>query len=418
MFFLSTLIYRFSLALYKVAILVVSWWNPKAQKWWNGRKGILEQVKQDFESNTAPVIWVHCASLGEFEQARPLIEQLKKEMPNYKILLTFFSPSGYEYCKNYQQADWVYYLPLDSAGNARKWVETVAPARVFFIKYEYWYFYLKELQKNKVPTYLVAAIFRPQQIFFKFYGGFFREVLSYFSILFVQDFASKSLLESIGIENQVEVVGDTRLDRVIQIRKEASNIPIVAAFSVHQPTMVAGSTWPEDEELLAKWLYQNSTYRLIIAPHEIDEQHLQGIEKCFAAFVPRRYTVMEQQSNFSTESRVLIIDNIGMLSQLYQYSKLAYIGGGFGAGIHNCLEAAVYQVPVFFGSNYQKFREAKDLIKEGVAYEVGTAEELTDIVQEITSVRKYQAIQQAAANYFGEHAGATEKIMQALNNKH
>ncbi len=413
---LTTFIYRLGLESYRMVLTVASWGHPKAQKWVEGRRTIWRRIQQDLVDNTAPINWIHCASLGEFEQARPLIEQLKKNESQEKIFLTFFSPSGYEYCKNYSLADWVYYLPLDSPNNARKMLGIVNPQQAFFIKYEYWYYYLHALQKNQIPTYLVAAIFRPEQVFFRFYGGFFRNMLSCFTQIFVQDVASQELLESIQIDTG-EIVGDTRLDRVLKIKDTAKEQHIVAQFAKDRKTLVAGSTWMEDEVLLQEVLVKDPSYCLVIAPHEIGIERLQSIERLFNEWNPIYYSRCESQPFFSQDQRVLIIDNMGMLNQLYRYATVAYIGGGLGAGIHNCLEAAVYKIAVLFGSNYHKFREAKDLIQLGVAFEVKTARDTLSVLAQIEEENRQKAIQKAAQTYLEEHRGATQKIMDVLYRK-
>ncbi len=405
--------YRLGLGGYWLGLKIASFVNPKAKLWLVGRQDIWRKLKTDFNKNKSPVSWVHCASLGEFEQGRPLIEALKKQAPEQKILLTFFSPSGYEICKNYALADWVYYLPLDSPKTAKKWIEITAPQQVFFVKYEYWYYYLKILQNEKIATYIISAIFRPKQIFFKPYGGLFREMLACFTQIFVQDSHSLKLLKTIGIE-KVKVVGDTRLDRVLSISRKAKNLPLIADFCATNLVLVAGSTWAADETILAEFARLNTAYRLIIAPHEIAEKHLKEIENKFSIFAPIRYSSLSKQTKIAAINRVLIIDNIGLLSQIYHYGTVAYIGGGFGAGIHNTLEAAVYYIPVLFGSNYQKFKEAKDLIAAQTAFEIKEARDILKITTALLEVDYSKEIAKKSQKYFEKHGGATAQILENI----
>lgn len=414
MLIIIRLFYQLGLFFYRIAIAMASLGgNKKATRFRAGRKQLFERLEIDLKDNSAPIFWMHCASLGEFEQGRPLLEALRIQYPTHKMLLSFFSPSGYEQCKEYKGADWVYYLPLDNNKNAQKWLDIIQPQKVFFVKYEYWYYYLTAMQNRKIEVYLVAAIFRPQQAFFKWYGAFFRKMLACFTQIFVQDAVSQQLLQSIDIRTS-HIIGDTRLDRVLQIKKEVTAIPIIQHFCGNKPTLVAGSTWKQDEEILAQFLEKNNHYQLIIAPHEIHEKHLLEIEERMMIFGCVRYTNCDTENDLETK-RVLILDTMGMLSQVYQYAKVAHIGGGFGAGIHNTLEAVVYQIPIIFGHNYQKFKEAKDLLQLGVAHEIKNAADLYQFIKKVEEKpNQYLEIQQKAKLYLHQNQGATQKIIDKI----
>lgn len=362
--------YELGIRTYKTAIHAASLFNPKAKLWVKGRINIFNFLKKNI-SPEDKIIWVHAASLGEFEQGRPIIEAIKEQHKEYKILLTFFSPSGYEVRKNYSLADIVCYLPIDTLTNAQKFIDIVKPKKAFFIKYEFWKNYLKILHKKTIPVYLVSGIFRKDQLFFKAPAKSYRKILGYFEHFFIQNQISADLLKSININNYT-VCGDTRFDRVIDIAKNAKVFPKIAEFTDKNKVIVAGSSWEKDEEILIDYINSKQDIKLIIAPHEIKEQNLVRLENSFNKFVVRYSKLKEVNPK---EYSVLIIDNIGMLSALYRYGQLAYIGGGFGSGIHNILEAAVYGLPVLFGPKYQKFDEAKELIKLGGAYSFETKEE-------------------------------------------
>lgn len=363
------------------------------------------------ERGDARLVWFHAASLGEFEQGRPVMEALKKSRPDTKIILTFFSPSGYEIRKNYQGADYIYYLPSDTPRHARRFVELVRPDAAVFIKYEYWYHYLKQLHLRQIPVYLISAIFRKEQPFFKWWGGLHRQMLRFFTRLFIQDSESARLLSSIHIE-AFEQTGDTRFDRVKQIADEARNIEIVEKFLNGQPAIVCGSTWPPDEDLLLEYINRDSSrFKWIIAPHEIGESHVKNIlNKCHKKAV--RYS--EETADWA-DADILLIDCIGLLSSVYRYGKAAYIGGGFGAGIHNTLEAAVYGMPVVFGPRYQKFKEAVSLIQEGGAFSIHTGEELKETLD--TLIQNPAIMETAgsqALKFVNSQLGATDVIMRCL----
>jgi len=404
-------IFFYNLVIYvlRKAMAVASVFNSKAALFVTGRKDLLQKVRAAFESNTHPVVWVHCASLGEFEQGRPVMEAIKREMPQYKILLTFFSPSGYELRKNYDKAEWVFYLSWDTASNAKKWVEVVNPALVIFVKYEFWYHFSNELNKRSIPLISIASIFRDEQLFFKSYGSYYRNILRKFSYFFVQNYYSVDLLKSIGITNST-VAGDTRFDRVFEIVKSADPLPIAQAFKGNEKTMVVGSAWPEDMAVLAPFINkQGGHLKFIIAPHEVSETSLQQIEKMLL----QKHVRYSQASNRNIEEyQVLIIDNIGMLSKLYRYGEFAFVGGAFGKGLHNILEAACYGIPVFFGDKkYKKYQEAKDLINRGGAFEVADYNDFLAKYELVTIPENFLLACEVTRAYVEENLGATEKIM-------
>ena len=399
-------IYNIGITMYGLFLRFASLFNAKAKLFVEGRHHIFENIAQKVDADDEPV-WFHFASLGEFEQGRPVLEELKSIHPQQKIIVTFFSPSGYEVRKNYAMAD-VFYLPLDTATNAKKFINIVNPKLAIFTKYEFWFHYFKELHNRKIPLYLISGIFRPNQTFFKGYGGFYRGILKFVTHFFVQNEESVSLLKSIGIE-QVSLSGDTRFDRVYENAQNPKKLSDVEAFCGTQPVFIAGSTWPEDEKLLVDLAEKNPDWKFIIAPHEIGTNHIVAIESLFPNSI--KYSVLKSQIS-NSEPQVLIIDNIGMLSSLYQYAKVAYIGGGFGAGIHNTLEAAAFGLPVIFGPKYDKFQEAKDLIALGAAQSIDTSAELFASFNHFKSNEKAAIV---AKSYVAEKKGATEMILKALN---
>ena len=403
--------------MYLLGVAIYSCFNEKVRKMWRGEREAFKILREKVDPN-AKYVWFHAASLGEFEQGRPLMEQLRKDHPEYKILLTFFSPSGYEVRKNYEGADIITYLPLDTITNARRFLRTVRPVMAFFIKYEFWYNYLHILKHRGVPVYSVSSIFRPEQVFFKWYGRQYGRVLNCFTHFFVQNDISKELLAKIGITNTT-VVGDTRFDRVLQIKEAAKQLPIVEAFVKDAPLVfVAGSSWPPDEEIFIKYFNDHKNWKLIIAPHVIGEDHLQQIEKLLEGRKVIRYTEAESQlstlsSQLST-SDVLIINCFGLLSSIYHYGNVAYVGGGFGVGIHNLLEAAVWDVPVFFGPNNQKFQEAQGLKTSG-GLEINNYEEFAALMDRLATDAAYLQEQGRQAGHFVKgQAGATQKVLSAV----
>ena len=367
------LLYNIFLFFYPLAARVLSTTNSKAKLWTEGRKDIFKQLSIAFEQNKSQVIWTHCASLGEFEQGTPVLEQLKTQYPKAKILITFFSPSGYEVQKNYNGADWVFYLPIDGKKNANQFINIVKPTVVLFIKYEFWFYYLKALKQRGIPALLVSGNFRPSQIFFKWYGSFYRNILQCFGHLFVQNEESKLLLASIGISENVTINGDTRFDRVIEIAEQFSPIEAIEKFIQKNKVVVAGSTWTEDDEEMNHYANTHQEIKFIIAPHVIEEDRLQECLKLYKNSILFSKWIQEKD-NSDKQANVLIIDNIGMLSKLYKYGTICFVGGAFdGDGVHNVLEAAVYRKPVIYGPIFEKFKEAVELIKLGGAISVKNA---------------------------------------------
>ncbi len=403
------IIYNLGIKLYLAAIVIVSLFNKKAKQWLQGRRGLLERIKKTYHKNSK-TIWIHCASLGEFEQGRPLIEKIKSLNPDFSIVLTFFSPSGYEMRKNYPGADYVFYLPMDGKKNAATFVNLIQPDVVFFIKYEFWFHYLNEIKKRDISCYLISAIFRANQHFFKWYGGWYRKILHAYKIIFTQDQNSKMLLKSINIE-KVIVSGDTRADRVIQIASLKEDIPILKQFTNNQKVFICGSTWLEDEKLLIPLINQDKeNVKFIIAPHEIKEEKIKRIQKLITKKTIR-YT--QAKTNSLSSYPVMILDTMGMLSKAYQYGFIAYVGGAFGKGLHNILEPAAFGLPVIFGKNYRKFNEAKTLIKREGCFSVKNLETLrSEYIQLLSDIEHYKKAQKAVIQYLDENSGATELIVE------
>jgi 3-deoxy-D-manno-octulosonic-acid transferase len=399
MYFLITTLYFFTI---RFAALFI----PKAKLWVNGRKNFWQNINPAEFSNHN-WIWIHCASLGEFEQGRPLIEKIKTQHPHYKILLTFFSPSGYEIRKNYSLADKICYLPADTPKNAKRFIEIVKPQQVFFIKYEFWYYFLKTLYQKNIPVYLVSAIFRTNQVFFKPWGGFYRQILGYFKHIFVQNKASADLLRKINISD-FSVNGDTRFDRVANIVNDAKTIPLINSFKNNCLTIIAGSTWPDDEKLLVTFINQNKALNLryIIVPHEINHQAIAHLKQSIQA------KCCLYSENKIKDATVLIIDTIGILSSAYKYADIAYIGGGFGKGIHNTLEAATYGLPVIFGPRYQKFDEACELIRIKAGFSIQNQMELNKILLELINNTDFRTESGTKAKEFvNQNIGASDRII-------
>ncbi len=366
------LFYNLAIYLYGFFIRCASLFNVKASLWVKGREDWEVKLRTVVKGINS-IIWFHCASLGEFEQGRPLIEKIKIKYPNCKIVLTFFSPSGYEVRKNYSGADVVFYLPLDTPYNVRTFIDILKPEYVFFVKYEFWFNYLRELKNRSIPTYLISAIFRREQHFFSALGKWSRQGLDTYKHIFVQDENSLLLLNEFGYNNVI-VAGDTRFDRVNKLTIAAKKYDLIEAFKGEVPLLVAGSTWQVDEDILVSVSLTN--FKLLIAPHEISESNIESIMRKFSSYNPIRYSLANDIS--CKDARVLIIDNIGMLSSVYGYASIGYIGGGFGNGIHNVLEAAGYGMPVLFGPNYKKFQEATELIQLKAAYSISSADELRE----------------------------------------
>lgn len=405
-------------------IAIASLFNEKVRKMWHGEREAFKILKQKVDPN-AKYIWFHAASLGEFEQGRPLMERIRKDYPQYKILLTFYSPSGYEVRKNYEGADIICYMPVDTRLNAIRFLRLVRPVMAFFIKYEFWSNFLHILKHRNIPTYSVSSIFREDQVFFKWYGRSYAGVLKCFTRFFVQNEESKRLLEGIGI-TAVDVVGDTRFDRVLQIKEAAKQLPICEAFrtgvassqSADVPhhdfkVFVAGSSWPPDENIFIPFFNEHKDWRLLIAPHVIAEEHLKLILSLIKGKKVVRYTQTTPEE--AAEADVLIIDCFGLLSSMYNYGDVAYIGGGFGVGIHNTLEAAVWNMPVIFGPNNKKFQEAQGLLKSGGGFEINTYEEFSGLMSSLMNDETFLKQAGDKAGAFVAHlAGATDKVLASV----
>lgn len=404
------LIYNFGIYCYKQLVALAGMRNAKARKLTQGQKGIFDYLSQHADPQGG-YLWIHASSLGEFEQGRPLIEAIRKARPDTRILLTFFSPSGYEVRKNYPGADLVCYLPFDLPGNVKRFLDLTRPTQAIFIKYEFWANYLNELKRRNIPTYSISAIFRPNQVFFRFYGGYFRRILRNFTHLYIQNEQSRQLLAGIGITN-VSVVGDTRFDRVSDIRLSAKDLPVIEAFAQGKKVLVVGSSWPKDEEFILDYFNHRDDIKLIIAPHEIHESHLLFIESRL-----KRPTLRYTQATEATAATCdcLIIDCFGLLSSIYRYGTLAYVGGGFGAGIHNIAEAAVYNLPVIFGPNHRRFKEAHELIACGGGFAIDSGEAFRSTADRLLSDPDALATASYnAGHYIASHTGATRLILKDL----
>lgn len=410
--FQMQIVYNFFIRLYSVALRLASIFHPKAKLWLAGRKDLLEKIALSLD-HEADHVWFHCASTGEFEQGRPVIEKFRKENPEYKIVLTFFSPSGYELRQNYPLADHVFYLPHDTPANARKFMEYVNPRLAVFVKYEYWFNYLNVLHEKNIPVVFISAVFRPGQMFFKWWGSWFRKKLTRATYFFVQDKSSQKLLYSIGIRNVI-VSGDTRFDRVFEISRQPSSFPKVEKFIQGSVIFMAGSTWPADDKLLVRLINEDkSNVKFILVPHEIGKS---AVKKLAESLKPSVVKYSDESDAGFDDAKVLIVDQMGMLSSLYQYASLAYVGGGFGKGIHNTLEAAAFGMPVIFGPRHEKFTEAVGLIKIGGALSVANYDDLKNAY--ITLLGDYQLLRRSsdvARNYVYMKRGATDKIIIFLN---
>ena len=404
--------YNIVIYIYLIGVAIASCFNKKVKKMWAGERQALKVLREKVDPN-ARYIWFHAASLGEFEQGRPLMEYLRKTHPEYKILLTFFSPSGYEVRKNYEGADIICYLPLDTIRNARRFLRAIKPVMAFFIKYEFWYNYLHILQHRGIPTYSVSSIFRPDQIFFQWYGKGYGRVLKCFTHFFVQNIESKNLLAKLDIHN-VEVVGDTRFDRVLQIKEASKQLPIVEKFTENtSKVFIAGSSWLPDEEVFLKYFNLHKDWKLIVAPHVIGEDHLAQIFELLKGRRVVRYTEATEEN--VKDAEVLIIDCFGLLSSIYHYGTISYVGGGFGVGIHNVLEAAVWDIPVIFGPNNKRFQEAQGLIMAGGGFEINDYQSFRDLMMRFETDEMFlQTSKKHAGEFVKGRAGATEKIMGSL----
>jgi 3-deoxy-D-manno-octulosonic-acid transferase len=405
------LLYNLGIRIYFLFIYTASFFNKKAKLWLKGR----QQVKyQSFDKSA----WFHFASLGEYEQGLPVLIAFRQRHQETPVVITFFSPSGYEVRKNTPHADAVYYLPLDTAANARRFIAAINPAIAVFTKYEYWYHYFQQLNGRNTPLFVISGIFRPDQVFFKWYGGLHRKMLGYVTRFFVQDEESKSLLQQLHITN-ADVSGDTRFDRVWANAQNPKSFDIVEDFTKGHKVLIAGSTWPQDEVLLAELIKSHGNWKFIIAPHEIKEEKIERLLGMLPQNLTTRYSQLDPESYHGHQllkTQVLVIDNIGMLSSLYRYGNIAYIGGGFGAGIHNTLEAAAFGLPVIFGPNFQKFKEARDLISLQLGFSINNADELKRVFAEIAMDEgKLQIMHDAIREYVEKHKGATQMILQYID---
>ncbi|MCI6490867.1 MAG: glycosyltransferase N-terminal domain-containing protein [Prevotellaceae bacterium] len=409
--------YNILLYIYEFGIFVATFFSAKVKKMWRGERETFKILKEKVDPE-AQYAWFHAASLGEFEQGRPIIEEYRRVFPKRKILLTFFSPSGYEVRKNYDGADIVCYLPIDTPTNALRFLRAVRPVEAFFIKYEFWYNYLHILRHRGIPVYSISSIFRKEQVFFKWYGFQYRHVLRCFTHFFVQNEESKRLLGTLGIDN-VMVTGDTRFDRVMQIAKESKSIPVVREFKNGKKVFVAGSSWLPDEQIFLSYFAQHLDWKVIIAPHVIGESHLEQIMSLLEGRKVVRYTQIEADDAVTLgEAEVLIIDCFGLLSSIYKYGDVAYVGGGFGVGIHNLPEAAVWNLPVIFGPNHQKFQEANELKACGGGIAIEGKEDFHRVMDAfLASEDDMKRAADAAGHYVSSHSGATEKLLKLLREK-
>jgi len=412
---LAKVLYQLLIWLYSFVIRLASPFNQKAKLWLKGREGVFERMREIISADH-PLIWMHCSSLGEFEQGRPLLEKIRSNYPAYKILLTFFSPSGYEVRKNYEGADYVFYLPADKEENAKHFFEITKPRLILFIKYEFWYYYLFEAKKRNIPLLLISGIFRKSQPFFAKHGNFHRSMLSCFTHFFFQNEESLFLLKTIGFNKNVTISGDTRFDRVIEIAEQSQPIFTIEAFCSGCDVIVAGSTWPEDDKKLSGYANKKSNVKCIIAPHNINKQRL---KECLQLY---KNTVLFSSVTFagvSSDINTIIIDNVGMLSSLYKYSTISYVGGGFGKeGVHNVLEAAVYGKPVIFGPMYEKYIEAKELAENGGGVSIKNYSELEAKLDKfLKKDQVYTNACKAASDYVYIKQGATKKILQFIQEK-
>ncbi|TCO07908.1 3-deoxy-D-manno-octulosonic acid transferase [Natronoflexus pectinivorans] len=407
------ILYNIGIQFYHFMVKLLSPFNKQASMLSRGRSEVWDKI--DSLTLRDKVIWVHCASLGEFEQGRPLIEAIRTKKPDCSIVLTFFSPSGYEIRKNYDMVDVVLYLPADTKKNAHRFISVIKPTAVFFVKYEFWFHYFNELKRANIPLFSVSSIFRENQIFFKWYGSWFRKTLQCVTKFYVQDETSGELLKSLGIDHFI-VAGDTRFDRVASIAKSAADVPLAETFARGAKVLVAGSTWPPDEEILASYINQSSpSEKFIIAPHQIHDSHIRQIEERLS--VPTIRFTKTENGELPSEAKVLIIDTIGMLSAIYRYGSVAYIGGGFGKGIHNTLEAATYGMPVVFGPKYKKFKEAVDLINEGGGFAIQEEKDFFELMSRFWGDGDGNELERsgkAAASYVNRMLGATDKIIEEI----
>ena len=405
------MLYNLAIYFYLLGVVIASFFSKKVRKMWRGEREAFDVLKRNVDPK-AKYVWFHAASLGEFEQGRPIMERLRAQHPEYRILLTFFSPSGYEVRKNYEGADIICYLPLDTPINAIRFLRLIRPVMAFFIKYEFWYNYLHILKHRNIPTYSVSSIFRPDQIFFRWYGRHYAGVLRCFTHFFVQNDQSRQLLAKIGITH-VSITGDTRFDRVLQIKEQSKQLPIVEAFKQGGRVFVAGSSWQPDEDIFIPWFNADDSWRVIIAPHVISEEHLQQIEQKLQMPTVRYTHVTPEEA---AKARCLIIDCFGLLSSVYHYGEVAYVGGGFGVGIHNVLEAAVWGVPVIFGTNNKHYQEAQSHMASGGGFEIANETDFSKLMTNFAEDKHYLSYRGGkSAEFVNSQAGATNAILKEIS---
>ena len=404
-------IYQISILFYYLLIKIASLFKPKAKLWIAGRVTVFEGLAE--LKNIDNIYWFHCASLGELEQGKPIIEKLKEKDPSIKILITIFSPSGYEFAKNYDKADFVFYLPIDTPNNARKFIEVVNPKKAFFIKYEFWFFYLNQLAKSNVPTYLISGVFRKNQLFFKWYGTTHKKMLTFFTHFFVQNSSSKELLEKLGYKN-ITIAGDTRLDRVYENSLNPETPKLIKKFTGNKTTIILGSSWQNEEKIISEFI--NSTkkdFKFIIAPHNIGQKHIQEIEALISDnFIKYSEATYDNISSYKT----LIIDNIGILANTYQFTDIAFVGGGFTGALHNILEPASFGNVILFGPKHEKFHEAEELLNISGGYEIKYVDDLIAITNHLLMDNNLEEIQNINLNYIKENGGASDLILKELEN--
>ena len=409
MVILQRYIYSISLSFYSLLLWLLSPLIKKAKLWVNGRKDLFLKIETSLAKNTAPLVWFHAASLGEFEQARPVIEACKNKYPKHKVLLTFFSPSGYNVQKNYEHADFVFYLPLDSKKNALKFIKLTQPIIAFFVKYEFWHYYIEACKKQNIPTISFSTILRPNQHYFKWHGKFYRNILRNITAFFTQNEETKVLLGNIGIDSML--AGDTRCDRVRQIAKKSEDFPLISSFVDNVKTVVIGSAWPQDMKLIIPFINKYPEYKYIIAPHEINIESINNERKNI-----RSKSELYSNLTSKTTANVLYIDSIGILSKIYRYATVSYVGGGFGSGLHNILEPASFGTPLLFGIKYNKFQEANDLVKLEAAFSVENAHELEIELQHLLTDKEYlKRKSDTCVHYIEKQSGATDKIIQYID---
>jgi 3-deoxy-D-manno-octulosonic-acid transferase len=405
------ILYNLAIFLYTLSLRIAALWNNKARKWVDGRKTVFDGIKSKVNPQEKKV-WFHCASLGEFEQARPVMELFKQRNPSFKILLTFFSPSGFEVRKNYSGADYVFYLPADTAANARQFIALINPSLAVFAKYDFWFNYLQQLEKNKIPVVVFSAVFRKDQYFFQEYGNWFLKILSRINIIYVQDDESRKLLRKAKFNN-VMLCGDTRFDRVMQIAEQPVDFPLIEKFKSGKSTIIAGSTWKEDERIIIELIKKRKdTMKFIIAPHETNDDRITELMEQIPIASLRFSQATE---NNISDINVLVIDSIGILSQVYRYADVAYVGGGFGNGIHNILEPAAFSVPIIIGPNYKKFNEAVEMVNLSMAFTIDKFRQMNNKIIDLFFVKgSDDAIKRRIAEYMKSKKGATQQVVEGL----